>query len=333
MGLYYSIFFVLFALSYVRRGRNKWLFWGSIFFLILMAGLRDYSIGTDTMSYKEIFDYLHQREPLWTGMNIVVKVLGGNYTDMLIVSSVLTMVPLGIAMRRSSVNPQYSLFFYYGVFGYLNSYNGMRQFVAISFVMLAYTYYQKNKIKCILLILIASGFHASAVIAFAIFLLPLVKFTKKNVFLLLPLTFCLGFLFNDSLFNLLLGKYAGYLKSDDTGYRDNIFVAAVMALMMDMLFVWIYQMSKVNAKKYLWTKIFFIGILMVNLTFQLVLGARIILYFTMAQIFVFPYFLRFNKERAYGIPTLLIFLYCLVIFTKILLASQGDLVPYKTASY
>lgn len=261
-------------------------------------------------------------------MNMLIRVMGGNYTVMLLVTSALTMILLGFALQRSSVNPQYSLFVYYGLFGYLNSFNIMRQFVAISFVLLAISYY-RQKLKCGMFLLTACGFHSSAIIAFSIFFIPFLKFRKNNIYVMLFVTILVGCVLNDAVFNLLAGDYARYLTSDTDGYRDNPMSAFIMAMMMDFLFIWIYITAKTRVKKSIWMKVFFLGILLVNLTFKLELGTRLILYLTMSQIFVFPYFLKYNNEKTKIIPDVLIFVYCLVIFTKIFLGCEADLVPYK----
>lgn len=326
MALYYIIFVTLFLISYVKRWHNE-IFWGTITFLILFAGLRAYTIGTDTPTYKAVFQYLEPKEPLWYGLNIIISSLGLSYTSLLIAASSLTMIPLAIAIKRSSINPQLSIFIYYGLFGYLNSFNTMRQLVAVSFVLLAYTYCKK-KYKCIALIIVAVGFHYSAIVALLIFLIDRLRLNSSIIYLFISFVF--GCICNDSIFSALMGPYGQYLDSE-FGYRENLSSAIVMAFLLNLLFLMIFYTSSNKLHNSIWLKIFLFGIIITNMTMQLVLGARIIMYFTMAQTVLYPSYFKYNRERHPALLQLIVFVYILTIFSKILVASKEYLIPYHFA--
>lgn len=304
--------------------------------LALIAGLRSEEIGIDTHSYKNIFEWIsdgvmYPIEPGWYLLNKIILWLGGSYNFLLLVASFLTLIPIGVVGLRSSTNPQMSLFFYYGLYAYLNSFNLTRQLVAVSFALLAYSYVREKK-KFWLYIIVASLFHYSAIFSLIVIFVDKISITKQWIIIGITSSFFIGIILNDSLFYLLVGPYAGYLESS-VGYRDNFSLAAFMAFLMSSLYVCLYFTLKNECKQNLWTKMFFIGVLILNLSMQLELGTRIILYFTLCQIIFYPMYFCCNYYKNKRVVVFSIILYTLLIFLKILiLGNQNDysIYPYKS---
>lgn len=63
-----------------------------------------------------------------------------------------------------------------------------------------------------------------------------VSLTKRRVIGGIFSSFFVGMFFNDSMFLVLAGPYAGYLESSE-GYRDNFLLAAIMAILMSCLYM------------------------------------------------------------------------------------------------
>ena len=334
MSFYIFIFVVLLYFSF--RKYNKYIYWGTILLLSLIAGLRSETIGVDTHAYKDIFiwisnEVLYPIEPAWYFLNKLIAWVGGIFNFLLWITSLLTLIPIGVVSLRCSSNPQMSLFFYYGLYAYINSFNGMRQFVAISFVLLAYSYITQKK-NFFLYLLIAFIFHYSAIFSFIAILVDKVSLTKRRVIGGIFSSFFVGMFFNDSMFLVLAGPYAGYLESSE-GYRDNFLLAAIMAILMSCLYMCTFFTLRREYKQNLWTKMFFVGIIILNITMRLELGARIILYFTLCQIIFYPMYFRHNIVKNKRMVVLSILLYTSLVFMKILiLGNQGEysVYPYKT---
>lgn len=334
MGLYIFIFFALLILSFQKY--NKYVYGGTLLILFLMAGLRDDIIGNDTHSYKDIYRWisdgiLYSIEPSWYFLNQLVALFNGHFTVILFVASLLTLMPICIIGFRSGYNPQMILFFYYALYAYLNSFNLMRQLLAVSLVLLAYSYIQ-NKKKYFLWTLLAVSFHFSAIIS--LLALPIEKkyLNKQYILKALFLSFILGCLLNDTVFSVVTGPYARYLDGN-FGYRENFISSLLMAIFMNLLFLFSFSTIKDSFKQTIWTKVFFVGILVMNATLQLKLGTRLILYLTMSQVVFYTIYIYNNKFKNKRTAVLIVLLYVLIIFLKILILgnqSEYSVYPYKS---
>lgn len=333
MIFYICIWGILLLLSFYKH--NKYIFWGSILVLSFIAGGRSELIGVDTHNYKDIYGWIadgisYPIEPGWYFLNKLINELGGNFNLLLWIVSLMTLIPIGIVCVKCSENPQLSLFFYYSLYAYLNSFNVMRQFLAISFVLLAYSYvFQRGKFfVCILLAFI---FHYSAVVSVVVILLNNILLTKKRIINGLVATFLLGLFFNNTIFSFLTGSYAGYLETD-IGYRDNFQLVVIMCIMMNGLYLFFYFTIMEEYRQNFWTKVFFVAIMVMNLSMQLELGTRILLYFTLSQIIFYPIYFKHNIVRNKMCIIFCVLFYVASVFMKILiLGSQNEysVFPYK----
>ena len=150
MGLYIAIWIALLVLATARR-EHRLLLWTVVVGMSLLAGLRDLSIGVDTRPYHEAFTIAQDgrmppMEPGWGLLNIAVARLGGNFNLLLWIVSITTLGLVTRVATKDSPNPRFSLFIYYSMYAYLNSFNGMRQFLAISIVLWGFHLLYRNKV-------------------------------------------------------------------------------------------------------------------------------------------------------------------------------------------
>ncbi len=184
-----SVFF-----SYVAyKTEKRWKFWVfsflSLSITLLLAGLRDYSVGTDTSHYykwpafwgkastlgsfgKYMKFYLNQgfTEVLFAAL-IGVVAHTGSFTLFLFLAHawILVWVYIGIHRLRHYVQPWMVLLLFYFAF-YNHSLNIMRQYMALSFIFAFYMDLpQKKYLRYSIVVVIASLFHISGLIS--IFLL------------------------------------------------------------------------------------------------------------------------------------------------------------------
>src|SRR5699024_7439203 len=141
MYIYISLY--VFLLIGVFLEKNKQRFHLTVSFLILffLSAFRDISIGTDTESYEGIFNRVLLggqivQEAGWYYFNKVVVLLGGDFRWVLILSSLLVITPIYRVSRRYSFNPCLSIFLFYSLYFYLQSFNIMRQIIAVSILLL-----------------------------------------------------------------------------------------------------------------------------------------------------------------------------------------------------
>jgi len=253
-------------------------------------------------------------------LNKLVSSLGLGYNWLLWLVSILTLVPITRIALRDSSNPHLSLFVYYSMYAYLNSFNGMRQFLAISIVLWAFSTLNRGKIvKFIAIVLLAMTIHVSAAVAFLAIAIRKIKLNDAVVWLCVAGSWLAGLVIvNDSMLAPFVGKYANYLDQ----IRDNTATAATLAALVSGLFIFIYSSSPKEFKNNYWLKLFFAAIILSNVTIQLVQGARIIIYFTVAQIILYPLHIA-SKKSEKDFTTLVIIVYLFAIFMKILVLGNA----------
>lgn len=154
--------------------------------IVILAGFRDYSIGTDTSGYPiAIFDYCLQSnsplmaltfvagdvEPLYVIFEYVVSRFTKDAHWMLFWSHFIMLFNIVFASKKFKINTSICVFLYFCSF-FNFSLNGARQSIAMTFLPLIY-YYLSNRsyLKSIILFLIAFLFHSSILLCISIFAL------------------------------------------------------------------------------------------------------------------------------------------------------------------
>lgn len=332
--------FIWCYLLFCSKFKNQQIFFINILVLSIIAGLRTNNIGTDTEAYYDLFNWINEGygehiEIGWRLLNRFVHAIGGSYNLLLWLVSLLTLFPLYYFFKNNSKNINLCLFIYYSLYAYCNSFNGMRQFLAVSLVFLGYDFLLQRKIiKYIVFILIAMSFHISSFLAFIPYFLKKLKLTNTLIIISLISTLFVGLILSDSIFEIILGPYSHYLTSEH-GYRESSTSALIMSVLVSLMFLFLFTTSKNNFKYNFWVKLYFVGLLIMNITFKLTLGTRAILYFTLLQTVVYPLYFSNTKFFPKSPVVLGITLYLLLIFLKLLVLGNtsdnpGAIFPYST---
>ena len=334
MAVYVSLALWL-GLCALLGNRCRNIIWLNILLLSLVNGLRDVSIGVDTSNYYDIWNWISQGagdyiEPGWYFLNRIIQSLGGGYNLLLWIAALITFFPIGWIGRRCVHNPSLVLLFYYLITFYLQSFNMMRQDLAISLVFLGYmNLFSGNKKRYFFWIALSCLFHYTAFVALFVLLLPknLISSQMKVVTLLLS-SFMGSFLLTPDFLSMLIGPYAVYLQ-DGQGIRDSVLTAYVLGALVNILYVIIYKTIKPGYRNTWFMKVYFAGIVVMNLTTQLELGTRIVLYFTILQVIVFPVYMQYNCFKNKSVAVVLALTYAIVLFFKYLIGDPLQICPYK----
>lgn len=212
------------------------------FMLTFVAGIRSVNVGVDTEQFCRAYqmigmtpwDNLFSSFRYEWGFLVLCKVL--NYVSvnpqlLIIVSSILINVPLGVFIFRNSSSAALSAFLYVGLGLYASNMNIMREAIAVSFVLIAFEMLKANRsLLFFLFVAIASGFHQTA--PFLVILWPLWRlgFNRKSI-LAYVILFMVAFIFAHQISNLLaslVGREQLY-NSEFTG--SNYFGALLKALL------------------------------------------------------------------------------------------------------
>ena len=149
--------------------------------LSLIEGLRSYTVGTDTVSYVAYF-WGEKTLDFEEGFELFTKAIRLFTDNATIYLLCIAFTINGLVVRaiyKMSKDTAVSLFAYITLYYYFNSFNGLRQYMAVALVMTTYTFLREKKfLKAMLTLLVAVQFHKSSVIG--ILLLPMYIIGAKS---------------------------------------------------------------------------------------------------------------------------------------------------------
>lgn len=215
--------------------------------LVFAMGFRDYHVGIDTVTYKQIFeDYLQyswekvltddsDTDRIELGFRILMKICGDiypNYYFYQILSSLLFILLSFIFIYRYTKNIVLCCAIFLGCGLYFQTFNIARQLFAVIISAFAIPLlFEKKYLKSILIIFIAYLFHSTAIIVSVIYLIYVVRKIKFLMFIA-PIVLCIVVSFiNDALLEtvfLIFGdKYTDYVMNDFSRPNTGIFLKSM----------------------------------------------------------------------------------------------------------
>ena len=182
--------------------------------LTVIAAARSDMVGADTSQFCRA--YAHIGVTPWSslgdsfryewGFLFLCKILNyisSNPQLLIVVSSIIINVPIGIFIYRNSPKPELSIFLYIGLTYFTQNMNVMREAMAVAIVLLAFELLKERRaFLFVLLIALAASFHKTAL--FLLILWPLWKLSFNRRTLLVYCALCLGlFVFANQVSDLL----------------------------------------------------------------------------------------------------------------------------------
>ncbi len=159
--------------------------------MVVIAGLRGLTVGTDTMTYSDIFwsvDSLpwtglfsYYIEPGYSLLAKIISFLSKNYSVMLFVSAAISLWGIRNFINKTCKNKCFALFLFITI-GYFSSMmNVMRQYLALVFMLNVYVCVIKRDkwYKTALNILIACLFHKSAILISAVIVIYYILYLSE----------------------------------------------------------------------------------------------------------------------------------------------------------
>jgi len=187
----------------------------AITLMAIFIGLRDFSIGTDTLNYVTIYkyipslgDYLSHFETGFHGNRMeigffillsVFKSFSISAPIMLVFVSFISLTVLAYAYKRIAPNYYLAIFIYtVSIFFFSLEYNILRQGLATSFVVLAlYFLIENRKLLYLFFVAIAASFHVIALLSLCIY--PFKNFKWQRKYVLFAFLLLVAFSFIDVL--------------------------------------------------------------------------------------------------------------------------------------
>ena len=220
-----------------KNKRNYLLFIFSV--LVLVASIRDYTVGTDLYYYYSKYypefgstpwsdiQNVTLRNGEWeVGFCALCKILAGISPDVqffIFVTSVITVVPFGIFIYRNSKDVVFSTSVYIGFCIYAQSFNIIRQMIACGIVVLGLELLKRGRyVLYILIVLFATLFHQTAIIALILVIFDIIHLNRNKIMIILFSLLVFFALFN-SIISSLVGNFSflsEYKEYAEGGNRD-----------------------------------------------------------------------------------------------------------------
>lgn len=174
--------------------------------IALVLGLRHPSMGVD-LQYGRPYGYLWSFESIarysmadllklkgWMNYewgfilyNKLLSYVSTEYSWLLFISAVLSIVPVGSMIRRYSKDPVFSAIVYLALPCFLMPFSGLRQGIAIGICCISMSYIQEKKLgKFALIVIAASLFHFSSIIFALAYPLYHIRIPKKIRLWMIP---------------------------------------------------------------------------------------------------------------------------------------------------
>ena len=287
---------------------------------ILLSGLRSLDVGADTYSYKiDFFDKISNiswNELLTSfyskyflgDMNLekdlgyrifekVFHIFSDNYQLYLIFIAIIFFIPLARTIYKYSSNSYLSYILFSCLFYSFFAITGLRQTIATAIVVLLGIDLIKNKklVLFVIIILIASTIHASAICFFPFYWLSRIKISKKTL-LIYWVLIILSFIFRNQMFSLLR-EVAGY---ENYGYFENASGGTFLFFLLTIsLFVSIFYKKIISGNPFinmsmnaLFIACIFSSMLLINPS-----SMRVVQYYSIFLLYIFPQCKNIFKEN------------------------------------
>lgn len=315
--------------------------------LIIFAAGR-YQVGTDIVLYNRTFARLSESD--WQSVLsknndllffIIAKVtygIGGRVLTWGVFAS-LTAIPVYYALKNDYPEASFGIaYFTFLCSYYVTSFNVSRQMVAVSLVFWALKYVTRNApVKFIILVLIATGFHTSALLAIPIWFLwdrkkgaPVIGYRRVLILLIaivsviLYQTIILRVASNIDIFQ----KYDSYSSAKSGGMNRDFYVRLLELIIILLLRKKLVESDKRN--DYL-ISLLFISVLINFTGFIHPQVKRIAYYYAMpARVILFGYlpYCFSGKNRAIVKMLLVLWIAGLFVLTAYILG-EANLIPYR----
>lgn len=317
--------------SFYRQKKAYCIICGALW--ILISGLRGLSVGADTLAYKISFEsvknyplkYVFQglrdkyilgegsKDP---GYNLFVKLfqfVSDNYQVYLIFIAALFMIPFTIWIIRESKNPFISFILYSSLFYAFFSITGIRQTIAMALTVLIGDKFIKEKkiLPFVIITLLASTIHASALVFLPFYFLSRIRVNGKNIVVWLAFIVISVFARHQlkSIFIQISG-YEGYTK-DYEGAG-----AFTFSILLFLIFIWSlisYSMDRDIENNRRFYNALFLALFFLPLTWLNPSAMRVVQYFSIYLVLLIPEmvdstFTEESKSIASGIITAILFL-------------------------
>lgn len=350
MIVYWTPLLIAVLNCFVRNKKANMLFALVCFiYMMLLSGLRDVSVGTDTFRYVGLFrgeistDKTFEFVFLWLIRSC--RSLFDNYPGFLLLLSALIYIPFFLVASKEISNA-FKFFLLLFVISnnlyFIDSFNAVRQLISTSFLFISFMYLKRRKfIPFFVIFVLAFGFHNSALFFLPFILLSMIKIKEATAYLMLVFAVVFSlfgslFLTREMLFNLLdsisflgINHYSHYLLFSDYSMGFNVIGLTKLVIIPAIVCGICFKYSNdLYSRIYLW------GIVFLSLLSPIIaISSRASMGLTVAELIVVPHALRQSKRgsRDYMLLVGYLVLYSLLMCYSLVVeySSPEELGPYS----
>ncbi|OJF75887.1 MAG: hypothetical protein BKP49_10540 [Treponema sp. CETP13] len=337
MYIYIAYFLILFF--FIQYKNNKVIFYYACSLLLLLLAVKNINVGADSGPYirdftafalghaKEVTKY--QTEPIWRWIAQIVVFFKGSYVSFQLILFIITFLPVIYVIQKNSKNYLLSVFFFFSFFYYLNTYCIVRQAMAISFLLLCYSFIKDHKLlPAILFFVIAVLCHNLAFLGILAFVFYWKKFPLRLIYILLAVSFIFGLILNQGMLFFLPQKIRDYFLWPGHGFRKTLAPYTALIGIMNLTYITCLLRGSKESKESFWTQTVFLGLVVLNSTQKLVLGIRLSQFFMITQIIFWTNYIeeKQDKKTLYKIGLII---YSSTYFFALLIRDSIGIVPYE----
>lgn len=307
--------------------------------MILVAGLRGDSVGTDTIRYaydhyKDISGFSMESkasiEFLWNFLKKSIDELGFPTYYILLVASFFTVFFVYYACSKLSVNLSFSLLIFYCLF-YFVSLNGVRQMLSASIILVGFTYLLNGKtVNFVIITLLAIGVHTSSFFVLISLFFCKLKFLTKSKEILIPIIcFILGFLGVDRLFEFIYSYFGSYQQyAAASSYYVNWSIGGILYNVLTMS-IYIYILLSDKGENWKMKQLYFLYVCFSLLFLNSIIFQRLALTFGFIQMIYYPYVINGQNKRKKQIILVCVLFLIFYNFFNSLLRGFNEIIPYN----
>lgn len=309
--------------------------------LIIVSGLR-YKSGTDFWSYEATFKNMIERDVDISENKDIVFYIMVKYLATIshepqfifLVIAIIINVLIIKTLLQNSEKFELSVYLYITTFAFYSTFNGLRQWIASAIIFSGFKYLKHNDWKRFYLItIIASLFHASALIMIPVYHITKGKFKSiKNVVMvfifIMIVIFYNGFL--DGFFELLKNtqyeEYTNVINISGNGINILRFLVYLAPIIVSYLY-YNFIPNKKDLDRILNLSLFGMLIIMVSLKHWIF--ARFSIYFDLYYILLIPKITTISNKKGNRLIYYTIVVCYFVYSTNLLLAGDSRILPYS----
>lgn len=335
------VFFILWLLILVAAWdkENEISFWSILLVFSVLIGFRSLTVGVDIKAYYQMFHMVGRNgyhgypEPLYGYLMYFIYQIKNDFHFCQWVFSLLMLSCYAFVIRRESPNRIFSWFVLLTIYFICYTMNVNRQMIAVSVVLYAYYWLNRNKTYAFMgWVVVASLIHSTAMVALIALFYKKIKLDDRLlIYILLIASFFVGLLLNNDMISPFIGSYEGYLDKAD-GYRTEgrTLQAFFLSLYWTGLFLYVYETVEDELHENFWMKLYFMAILVMNVMLRLELGLRVVFYFSVVEVVLFPLYLANVKESYRVVSPYVVVLFLSVFFFYFLSTNSAGVLHYSS---